>query len=308
MFTAIFIGIAVLVVALGVNKGIERSNRVMMPLLFILLIAIAIYGLTLPGAMDGLYYFLVPDFSKFSANLVLAAMGQMFYSLSLAMGILFTYGSYLSKKENLESSIVKVNLLDTLVSVLAGLMIIPAVFAVFGAEKVGAGPGLMFITLPQVFESTAIPSILGAAFFLLVFFAASTSAVSLLETVVSIYCDAFKMSRSRGLLLATIISLLLACPASLGFGPWESVTFLGMQILDFMDFISNSVLMPIAAFLTCVFVGWIIKTQIVEDEVSQSSPFVSRKAYRVMVKYIAPILMVVILVSSVLSALGLLKL
>lgn len=304
IYTFIFIGISVFVVAKGVNKGIEASNRIMMPLLFILLIALGIYGLTLPGALDGLYYFLVPDFSKFSAGLVLAAMGQMFYSLSLAMGILFTYGSYLDKKEDLESSVVKVNLLDTLVSILAGLMIIPGVFAIFGPDKLSAGPGLMFITLPGVFTNMPGADIVGAAFFILVFFAAATSAISLLETVVSIYCDAFKISRARSLTYTTVISLILALPASLGFGPWESVTIIGMGLLDFMDFLSNTVLMPIAAFLTCIFVGWVIKTKVVEDEISQSSPFITRKAYCVMVRFIAPVLVLLILVSSILSTFG----
>lgn len=307
VWTAIFIGISVLVVALGVNKGIEASNSVMMPLLFLLLIGLAIYGLTLPGAIDGLKYYLIPDFSKFDTKLLLAAMGQMFYSLSLAMGILITYGSYLDRKENLESSVIKVNLLDTIVSVLAGLMIIPAVFAVLGPDRVDAGPSLMFITLPRVFNSMAAPDLVGAAFFILVFFAASTSAISLLETIVSIFCDAFKIDRIRSLIFATVISLVLAVPASLGFGEWSSFTLLGMQILDFMDFISNIVLMPLSALITCIFVGWIIKVQIIEDEISQSSPFITRKFYHIMVRYFAPLLVLIVLVSSILNAFGIIK-
>lgn len=308
LWTVIFMAACILIVALGVNKGIEASNRVMMPLLFILIIGVAIYGLTLPGAAEGLKYYLIPDFSKFSANLVLAAMGQMFYSLSLAMGILITYGSYFDKKEDLERSVVQVNLLDTLVSILAGLMIIPAVFAVVGADNLGAGPGLMFITLPKVFGNMAAPGIVGTMFFLLVFFAAATSAISLLETIVSIFCDALKIDRKRSLLMAVIISLILAVPASLGFGPWESFTIIGMSVLDFMDFVSNSVIMPIAALLTCIFVGWIIGTKVVEDEIAQSSKFVTRKFYVVMIKYVAPIMVIVVLISSIMSALGMLSL
>lgn len=308
VWTAIFMAISTLVVALGVNKGIEASNRIMMPLLFLLIIGIVIYGLFLPGALEGVTYYLIPDFSKFSANMVLAAMGQMFYSLSLAMGILITYGSYLEKKENLESSVVKVNLLDTAVSVLAGLMIIPAVFATAGPDQLGAGPGLMFITLPKVFNSMGAPDIVGAAFFLLVFFAAGTSAISLLETIVSIFCDAFKIDRARSLAIAVVLSAILAIPASLGNGVWSDYTIIGMAALDFMDFISNSVLMPIAALLTCLFVGWIIGPKVVDDEISQSSPFVTRKFYYIMVKYIAPLMVIAVLISSVMSALGMLKL
>lgn len=307
IWTAIFIGISVIVVALGVNSGIESSNRIMMPLLFILLIGIAIYGLTLPGAIDGLKYFVIPDFSKFSVNLVLAAMGQMFYSLSLAMGILITYGSYFDKNENLESSVLRFNLLDTAVAVLAGLMIIPAVFAVMGSDKLSAGPSLMFITLPKVFNSMGLPDVVGALFFLLVFFAAVTSAISLLETIVSIYCDALKIDRRRSLVIAVIVSILLAAPASLGYGPWATFTIFGMQILDFMDFISNSVLMPIAAFLTCIFVGWVIKVKVINEEVESSAPFRSKSLHNTMIKYIAPILVAIVLISSVLKTFGLIN-
>ncbi|MDO5733472.1 MAG: sodium-dependent transporter [Eubacteriales bacterium] len=308
IWTAIFLAFVFMVVAFGVNRGIEKSNRVMMPLLLVLLIAISIYGLFLPGAIDGLKYFLIPDFSKFSPALVLAAMGQMFYSLSLAMGILITYGSYLDKKEDLEKSVAQVDMLDTVVSILAGLMIIPAVFAVAGPENLGAGPSLMFITLPKVFNHMGAPDLVGSAFFLLVFFAAATSAISLLETIVSIFCDATKMSRKKALAIIACISVALAVPSSLGYGIWANFKILGMQVLDFMDFISNSLLMPIAAFLTCVFVGWIIGAKAIHDEITLSSRFKTQKTYRIMVKYVAPILVLLILASSMLSAFGLLSL
>lgn len=281
----------------------------MMPILVVLSIGIAIYGLFMPGAIDGLIYYVKPDFSKFSITTVLAAMGQLFYSMSLAMGIMITYGSYMKKEVNLESSVKQIELFDTGIAFFAGLMIIPAVFSFSGGtpEALGKGPSLMFATLPKVFETMPAGTFIGAAFFLLVLFAALTSSISLMETVVSIVCDKFKMKRTLACAVVLLVSILLGVPSALGYGVWSGVTIIGMQFLDFFDFISNSVLMPIVAILTCVFVGYIIKPKTLIEEVESSAKFKQKKMFEIIIKYVAPVCIFLILVTSVLEALGYLK-
>ncbi|HJJ39180.1 MAG TPA: sodium-dependent transporter, partial [Methanocorpusculum sp.] len=187
IWTVIFMIITGVVLLFGVQKGIQRVCTIILPVLIVLMIGLAVYCLTLPGGLDGLAYYFIPDFSKFSGEAVLAAMGQMFYSLSLAMGIMITYGSYLSKKENIEKSVRHIEIFDTGVAILAGLLIVPAVFVFSGGspEALGAGPGLMFIQLPQVFATMPIGSVIGSVFFVCVFFAALTSAISLFEVPVA---------------------------------------------------------------------------------------------------------------------------
>ena len=300
----LFILFCILVVWRGVESGIERANKVMMPLLFVLLIIVTVYALTLPGALDGVAYYFIPDFSKFSFELVLAAMGQMFYSLSIAMAILITYGSYLPKEEDLEQSVLKVNLMDTGVALLAGLMIIPAVFATAGPNHLNSGPSLMFVTLPGVFESTPLPGIVGAFFFLLVIFAAATSGISLFESIVSICTDSFNWTRNKACLTMGTLSVLLMIASSAGYGVLDFVSIFGFQILDFFDFISNSVMMPIAAIITCLFVSFVVGVKRIDTEISASSKFRSKPFYNVMLKYIAPILVALILITNILGALS----
>ncbi len=305
----VFLGVTALVVLCGVEKGIEKVSKVMMPVLIALSIFIAVYSLCLPGAMEGVKYYLMPDFSKFSVTTVLAAMGQLFYSMSLAMGIMITYGSYMKKDVSLESSVTQIELFDTGVAFLAGLMIIPAVFVFSGgsAEALGKGPSLMFITLPKVFESMAGGTIIGCLFFLLVLFAALTSSISLMETVVSIVCDKFKIGRKLSCLIVFLFSAVLGLLSSFGYGLLGNVKIIGLQFLDFFDFISNSVLMPIVALLTCIFVGYIIKVDSVTEEIELTGKFKKKKLFVFVIKYLAPICIVLILASSVLEALGILK-
>ncbi len=305
----LFIGITALVVLCGVEKGVEKVSKFMMPILVILSIVIAIYSVCMPGAGAGVLYYLLPDFSKFSATTVLAAMGQLFYSMSLAMGIMITYGSYMKKDVNLESSVSQIELFDTGVAFLAGLMIIPAVFVFSGGtpEALGKGPSLMFVTLPKVFETMWGGQVVGVAFFVLVLFAALTSSISLMETVVSIVCDKCKIDRKLSCLIVFIGAVLLGLPSTLGYGLWSNVTIIGLQFLDFFDFISNSVLMPVVALITCIFVGYILKPQALIDEVELSSKFKRKKLFVLIIKYIAPICIVLILISSVLDALGIAK-
>lgn len=318
----VFLALAVLIVALGVRKGIESSNKVLMPLLILMAIGISIYVATLPGAAEGLAYYLIPDVSKISAEMIVAAMGQMFFSLSLAMGIMVTYGSYFGPEDDLEHSVRRVEIFDTGVAILAGFMVIPVSVAVMGSADVvatKAGPGLMFGVLPTVFDKLgAAGPIIGFIFFALVFFAALTSAVSIFETNVSCIQDAFKTSRVTAIVVCAIEALVLGVVCNLGYNAWLGVdpmyTLFGIgdyqdhQILDFMDFLSNTILMPIVAFLTCIFIGWIIKPKIIVDHVKQSSKFSGEKLFTVMIKYIAPIFVLIIMAFYILDTVGILKL
>lgn len=311
MWLVFFILATSVVILLGVNKGIENISKVLMPLLVVLSVIIAVFVVTRPGAGAGIVYYLKPDLSKISANAFLAALGQLFYSMSLAMGIMITYGSYMKKNEDIESSVRNIEIFDTGIAFLAGLMIVPAVFVFSGGDQASlkAGPTLMFITLPKVFDSMAGGHLIGTVFFVLVLFAALTSSISLMETVVSIFVDKTKKSRKFITVCVTVYTVLMAIPSSLGFGIWSGFSIHGMSILDFFDFISNSVLMPIVAFLTCVFVGFIVKPEAITDEVESSTQkFKSKKLYIVLIKYVAPILVLLILFSSVLNALGIITL
>ena len=303
----LFIAFTSIIVLLGVEKGIETVSKFMMPVLVVLTVIIAGYGLTVDGAIDGLIYYIKPSMEHFSGMTVIAAMGQLFYSMSLAMGIMITYGSYMKKDNNLESSVRQIEVFDTGIAFMAGLMIIPAVFAFSGgtAEQLGQGPGLMFIMLPKVFNSMPMGRAIGTLFFILVFFAALTSSISLMETIVSILRDKFHWSRKFTCILVTAVALVMGIPSSLGFGIWSHIKFLDFSILDAFDFISNSVLMPILAFFTCIFVGFIIKPKAVIDEVKSSDGvFKGEKLFTIMIKWIAPIFLVAILVSSVGNAMG----
>ncbi len=306
----VFMILVFVVVGLGVKGGIEKANLFMMPALIIMAIAIAIYTLTMPGAVDGALYYLTPDFSKFSPELVISALGQMFYSLSLAMGIMITYGSYMRKQDSLTSSVVRIGGFDLGVSFLAGLMIVPAAFVAMGsgdAVASAAGPSLMFITLPGVFaDMQGMAAVIGFVFFLLVLFAALTSAISLTETLVSIVQDGMKCSRGKA--LGIIIAFVVIAGSIINAG-YNGLAFIeplgeGSSMLDFADFISNSVLMPIVALLTCIFVGWIIKPKAIIDEVRISAPFKAAGAWTVMIKYIAPVLVIIILVAYVAAQFG----
>ncbi len=303
---AIFIGITALIVWFGVEKGVEKVSRIMMPVLVVLSVIIAVYVAFIPGAKDGILWYVLPDFSRFSFTTVLAAMGQLFYSMSLSMGIMITYGSYMKKDVNLESSVRQIEIFDTAIAFIAGLMIIPAVFAFSGGneEALGKGPGLMFVTLPKVFESMVGGRIVGLLFFVLVLFAALTSSISLMETVVSIFRDKLGLSRNKACLAVLAISLILGIPSSLGNGIWSGIKLIGMDFLTFFDFISNSVLMPVVAFLTCIFIGYIVKPKTVIEEVELTGKFKAKGLFVVVIKYFAPICIALILICSILEAMG----
>lgn len=302
----LFIGATALIVLFGVEKGVEKASKIMMPVLAVLSVAIAVYTVCMPGAWEGVKYYLIPDFSKFSPMTVLAALGQLFYSMSLAMGIMITYGSYMKTEVNLEKSVRQIEIFDTGFALVAGLMIVPAVFTFSGGDQaaLNAGAGLMFDTLPKVFHSMPLGGVIGTVFFVLVLFAALTSSISLMETVVSIIQDKLHWSRKAICGMVAGLALLVGIPSSLGYGVWSGFQILGLSILDFFDFLSNSVLMPVVALLSCIFIGFVIKTKTISDEVKLSSPFHMEKLFHVMIKYIAPICIVAILISSILNSLG----
>ena len=305
----LFIAITMIVVLLGVEKGIEKVSKIMMPVLVVLSIFVAVYVMFLDGAWAGVVYYIKPDFSNFSIMTVIAAMGQLFYSMSLAMGIMITYGSYMKKDVNIEKSVHHIEIFDTGIAFLAGLMIIPAVFAFHGGEEsaLGKGPSLMFVTLPKVFDSIWGGQVIGTLFFILVLLAALTSSISLAETVVSVVQDKFKIDRKVTCLIVLGGCLLLGLPSALGYGVLGGVKILGLQFLDLFDFISNSILMPIVAICTCVFIGFVIKPKAIEEEIEISAPFKAKKLFNVVIKYIAPVFLVAILISSILDVFGVIK-
>ena len=303
----IFIAFTALVVWFGVEKGIEKVSKVMMPILVVLTIFIAIYGLTIDGAKDGLIYYIKPRLSDFTFKTVIAAMGQLFYSMSLAMGIMITYGSYMKKENNLESSVRQIEIFDTAIAFLAGLTIIPAVFAFSGGDKaaLGKGPSLMFVTLPKVFDSMPFGSVIGTVFFVLVLFAALTSAISLMETIVSIFSDKLGWSRHKATLIVFICAVAIGVLPCLGFGVLDFIHIGAMTILDIMDFVSNSILMPICALFTCILIGFVVKPKAVINEATRNGEkFKSRNLFVVVIKWVSPICLVLILISSILDALG----
>ncbi len=300
-------GILVLAVLFGgVKQGVERVSKVMMPLLVVLAIFVSIYSMTRPGAFEGVKYFLVPDFEHFSWMTVVAAMGQMFYSLSIAMGILYTYGSYIKEDVDIEKSTKQVEVFDTAIAMLAGLMIIPAVFAFSGGDPdtLQAGPSLMFITIPKVFASMGFGTGAGIIFFLLVLLAALTSAISLAESGVSTFEDQLGFSRRKSTLLMGAVIILFGSASALGFGVLDFVSLLGMSILDFFDFLTNSLMMPVAALSTCILVTRVVGLDKLAKEVEKSSEFKRKKMYCFFMKYLAPVCIVVILFSSIANVLG----
>ena len=291
----------------GVRNGIERVSKIMMPILVILSLVITVYSVTRPGAWEGVKYFLVPNFKDFSWMTVVTAMGQVFYSLSIAMGILITFGSYMKKDVSIEKSTRNVEIFDTAIAILAALMIIPAVFAFSGgsAENLQAGPSLMFITLPKVFASMGLGTAAGILFFVLVLFAAVTSSIALTESAVSTFEDQFGWSRKKATLIVGMIMIALGTLSSLGYGPLAGVKLIGMQFLDFFDFLTNSVMMPIAAITTCLLVSRVIGVKKIEEEVTLSGkPFRRKVIFNFMIQYLCPVFAAIILVSSVANALG----
>lgn len=313
----IFLAATMFVVYKGVGNGIERLSKILMPILLVMIIAIACFSLTLSHTdesgvtrtgLEGFMVYIVPDFEgmtlKKFLTVLMDAMGQLFYSISVAMGIMVTYGSYVKKDTNLIKSVNQIEIFDTVVAFLAGLMIVPAVYTFMGTEGMGAGPSLMFISLPKVFGAMGIAgTVVGVVFFITVFFAALTSSVSVLEAIVSSIMDKFNVSRKKATIGVTLYALVVGLIVCLGYNKlYFEVTLpngtVG-QVLDILDYISNYFLMPIVAVCTCILIGWIVKPKTVIDEVTRGGYTFGRKGlYVVMVKVIVPIMLVFLLLQS----------
>ena len=318
MFALVFILATAFIVYRGVNKGIESFSKVLMPVLLVLIIGIAVFSLTLTHTdadgvtrtgLEGFKILVVPNFKGLTVKsfftVLMDAMGQLFYSISVAMGIMVTYGSYVKDGENLNKSINQIELFDTIVAFLAAVMIIPAVYTFMGNDGLSAsGPGLMFVSLPKVFEAMGgIGHVVGALFFVMVFFAAITSSVSILETIVASLMDKFGMSRVKAVIVETVICIVMALFVCLGYNHlfFDVVLPNGAhaQILDIMDYVSNSVLMPVVAIGTCILIGWIAKPKTIVEEIERSGCEFGRKGlYNLMVKFITPALLAILLLKS----------
>ena len=325
VYMAIFMLATAIIIFMGVNGGIEKFSKILMPVLFVLVIGIAIFALTLKGTapdgversgIDGLKVFLIPNLEGLSVKsffiTVMDAMGQLFYSLSVAMGIMVAYGSYVKDDANLVKSINQIEFFDTMVAVLAGVMIIPAVIVFMGPEGMSAGPSLMFVSLPKIFVAMGpVGNVIGTLFFAMVFFAALTSCISILEAIVSSFIDKFKMSRAAATIIESVVALAIGVIVCFGYN--KNIFFFNVvlpngaeaQVLDIMDYLSNNVMMPIVAIGTCILIGWILKPQFIIDEAEKGGYKMGRKRlYKVMVKLVAPVLLLFLLLVS----LGILKL
>lgn len=316
----LFLLLTCIIVSMGVKKGIEKTSKIFMPLLVILIVFIICYVLTIPGAMDGVKYYFTPDFSKISVDLIIAAVGQLFYSMSLAMGIMITYGSYMPEDENIETSVRQIELFDCGIAILSGLLIIPAVFAFWGADEatLSSGPSLMFITLPKVFASLRLGKWVGMIFFVLALLAALTSAISMLEALISIFMDVLHLHRRTVCVLLGIYTMLMGIPSSLGYGTLSHIRFFDKNLLEFYDYSANNILMPLLGIGICILIGHVTKPKLIEDTITHiassydgampESPkaedmmpvhtFKGRHLYNVMIKYIAPVFLALVLITS----------
>ena len=316
IYTVVFLLLTAIVVYRGVNKGIEALSKVLMPILFVLIIGISIYSLTLNGGkkydnrtgMDGFLYYIIPNVDGMGVGdilkVIMSAMGQLFYSISVAMGIMVTYGSYFRDKDNLVKSVNRIEIFDTVVAFLAGVMIIPAVYVFLGPEGMSGGPGLMFIAMPKIFAQMGVAgTVFGIIFFLMVLFAALTSSVSLLEAVVSGMVDK-GMGRKKSTIIETVIALVIAVVVCLGYNLLYFEFKLPNsenpgQILDILDYVSNNILMPLLAIGTCILIGWITKPKAIIDEATKNGErFFRKHLYTAMVKFIAPVLLFILLLGS----------
>ena len=316
IYAVIFILATSVIVFLGVEGGIEKYSKILMPALFVMIVGIAIYSLTLKkevdgnivSGLDGLKVYILPDFTGLTfsrlLSVILDAMGQLFYSISVAMGIMIAYGSYVKKDVNLMTSINQIEIFDTLVAFFAGLMIIPAVIVFMGKDGLSAGPGLIFVSLPKIFnEMGGIGRVIGIVFFITVLFAAITSSVSIMEAIVASLMDSLNYSRKKSSIIVTVYALILGVIVCLGYNKlyFELKLPNGStgQILDVMDYLSNNIMMPVVAILTCILIGWVVKPKTVIDEVTlNGEKFGRKKLYIVMVKFIAPLLLTLLLLSA----------
>ncbi|MEA5005047.1 MAG: sodium-dependent transporter [Rikenellaceae bacterium] len=302
----IYLAINALIVSAGIKNGIEKYAKILMPTLFVLIIILAIRSLTLPGANEGLRFLFNPDFSKLSAGSVLAALGQAFFSLSVGMGCIITYGSYVDKKENLINISLTTAIADSTFAILAGLAIIPAVFA-FGISP-GEGPGLVFITLPQIFAQMPFGQIISLAFFVILLVAAVTSSISLLEVVVAYFVEELKMSRRIATLITFVVIGIFGVLCSLSLGELKEFTIFGKNMFDLFDYTTSNIMLPVGGFLIVLFVGWKVSREDVRDELFNGGAISLKKTLfgwiMIGIKFLAPIAITLILLNGI----GLVKL
>lgn len=296
LWTLIFALINLVILNRDISSGLEAACKIMMPALFIILVVIAIRSCTLKGAGAGVAFYLTPDFSKINMDTLTAALSQCFFSLSLGMGIMITYGSYMGEDSKIENMGWLIPVLDTLAALIAGFAILPAVFA-FGLEP-NAGPGLIFITLPKIFDIMPGGSFIAVLFFLLVLFAALSSSLSLLEVPNSFLVDKYHWDRKKSIVILLAVNLVFSILEALSYGPWTT-TFFGMPLFDFAGYVAESLLMPLAGLFMCIFLGWFYPAQYQFDEVEKGGVvFKSKGYYRFIVKYLAPIAIMIIWLNS----------
>lgn len=302
IYTFIAIAISAAVLLMGVKKGIERMSNIMMPSLFILLLIFCVNALTLPGASDGVRFFLYPDFSKITPAVVINALGQAFFSLSLGMGILYTYAGYFPDSTNLTRTATTVSLLDLLVSVMMGLIIFPAITAFSMADSQLEGTTLVFVTFPEIFEHMPAPALWSTLFFVLLLFAALTSIISIAEVSVRFFQDRFNMSRLKAVLTVVLPLLLLSSLCSLSQGSLSSLRLFGLNIFSLFDTVASNILLPLGSLFMTVYLGWFAPRSLMKSQLTNQGTIRSRVAAAVMflIKWVAPIAITVILISPLL--------
>ncbi len=301
LFFVLFMLATIFIVTKGIAGGIEKASKFMMPALFVCLLVIIVRSVTLPGAAAGFEFLFKPDISKLTPKTLGLALSQMFFSCSLGVGTMITYGSYLKDDDNIQQNAIIVPLMDTMAAILSGIAIFPAVFALGLAPD--AGPSLMFITLPSVFNKMAMGNVFGLIFFVLVLFAALTSSISMLEVTTSVLSENKGISRKSAAIGTGAVITLLGLPVALSFGKLSHVTILGMGFLDFYDFCGEYIGMTIGALIIVILAGWILKPKFVYDEIEQGGKF-SVKAkgfFSFAIKFIAPVLILIVMVTNVIS-------
>lgn len=298
LYTTAFVLASHGIIALGVQKGIERSAKVLMPLLFVILIVLAVHSLLLPGGAEGVRFFLLPDFSKVTAATVLTALGQAFFSLSIGIGTMVTYASYFKPETNLRHTALNVTILDTLVAVLAGIVIFPAVFSA-GIEP-SSGPSLVFITLPGIFNGMPLSMVWSSVFFLLLVVAALTSTISLHEVITVYLHEEWHLSRRGAAWATTGGTLALAALASLSLGMLDGWRICGLNLFDSLDYVTANILLPVGGFFTCIFVGWRLDPEILEAEITNRGRlnFRIRRLFAILLRYVCPTVLLLVFLDN----------
>ena len=300
-WTVVILGMTYLIIEHGVRNGIEKASKLMMPTLFILLLIIVSASCMLPNAYKGIEFLFKPDFSKITSDVFLSALGQSFYSLSIAMGCLCTYASYFSKETNLTKSASQIAIIDCMVAILAGLMIFPAAFSV-GVEP-DSGPSLIFITLPNVFQQAfssvpAVGYVVSLLFFVLLSLAALTSLMSLHEVSTAFFQEELGTTRKRAALIVTVTTSVIGAFCSLSLGAVEELSFFGKAMFDWFDFVTGQIFLPVVGFLTCIFIGWFVPHKIVRDEFSNYGELKGYvryfHRYLFLIKYVCPLAIILI--------------